>query len=186
MRGAPNWKGYTETKHACNNWGYSGLKQIKIYKLCKKWGLDPQLEFEKSMDALLNKLSNSEEQLEEMRQKRDYLDTQIELIEKSNGDSIIINEKLLKDVDDHISQISDGSTYRWGYAILKKLSYRHDMSFNDIIKVFNERVPVLIKNNEYREKMLYFFKYIADRANNGALTDLEIDKQFPITSRVNA
>lgn len=184
MRGSPTWKGYTESKHSCNNWNYSGAKQMKIYKNCKKYGFDPQEEFGKVMDAWLNKLSNGEERLEELRQKRDYLSTQIELIEKNNGGSVIVNEKLVKDIDEHISMIGEGSSYRWGYAIIRKLSNRYDMNFNDIIKVFNERVPAQIKNNEYKEKVLYFFRYVADRAKNGTLSDSEIDAQFPITAKV--
>jgi hypothetical protein len=185
--GNPNWKGYdTETKKPCGNWGVPGRKQIKAYKLCKKWGKDPQKDFNRIWDMWLNELSNNEAQLEEMRQKRDYLNTQIELIEKTNGNSIIINEKLLRDIDEHINQITEGSTYRWGYAITKKLSNRHDLAFNEVIKIFDERVPALIKNNEYRERLLYFFRYIGDRAKNGALSDTEIDMQFPITARVSA
>jgi hypothetical protein len=178
--GNPSWKGYDiETKKPCSNWGISGKKQIKTYKLCKKWGKDPQKEFNRIWDAWLNELSNNEARLQELDQKIEYLTTQRELIKKNNGNSVIVNEKLIKDVDDKINQITDGITYKWIYAVVKNLSYRHDMSYNEMDGIFSERIPQLIKNNQYKEQLLYLFKYVKDRAKNGTLSDTEIDVEFP-------
>ncbi len=179
-RGNPTWKGYdVEKKMACVNWGYSGKKQIKIYKYAKKWGLDPQREFEKMMDELLNKLSNNEEQLAEMKNKVDYLKTQIELIEKNNGNSITINEKLLTDIDEHVDRMHDLTTDQWIYAIINKLRFRYDLSFNDMLKVIVERISQYKGSREYREKLLFRFRYVGERAKNGTLTDKEIEQVFP-------
>lgn len=180
MIGNPSWKGYdTDYKKACSNWGIVGKKQVKAYRLCKKWGKNPQHELARKWDQWLNELSDNEEQLVEMKQKRDYLDVQIDLIEKNNGNTVTINEKLLVDIDERINLITDETTYQWIYAVVKNLSYRYDLGFNEIFKVFNERIPVLIKNNQYKEQILYLFKYVGDRAKNGALSDQEIENVFP-------
>jgi len=183
-KGNPDWKGYdVDYKKSCGNWGYPGKKQIRLYKLCKKWGKDPQVEFVKALDTHMNVLSNSEVQKEELRKTIEEAQLRLELIEKGNEGAEIINKKLIEDIDTKIFEIHENTTDRWIYAVVKNLSFRYELSYNEMNKIFLKRIPVLIKINEYREKICYKFKFVEGKANNGTLSDDEIDTIFPMPVR---
>lgn len=101
-----------------------------------------------------------------------------ELIE--NQDSLIMaNEKFVQTVDERIEQIVDGTTYQWIYAVVKNLAHKNSLTFNEILEVFCKRAQDIIKNPVYRKEVLFQLKYVGDHANNGLLTDDQINEVFP-------
>ncbi len=174
------WPKKYETNEAknMNYFCIPGNLQIEYEKECRRNGYNVHQDLKNIIEQRLVILKNKDRQLEEIEQKIIELQRRKDLIENEKS-LIMTNEKLLKIIDERIEQIIEGTTYQWIYAIIKNLSHKNAITFNEMLEIFCKRAQDIIKMPSTRKEVLHQLKFVGDHANNGLLTDEQINEVFP-------
>lgn len=174
------WPKKFETDEAknMNYFCISGRLQIEYDMACKKNGVSPHKDLKYIIEQRLVILKNKDRQLEEIDKQMMALQRRKELIENEST-LIMTNEKLVAIVDEKLQQIVKGTTYQFIYGVIKYQSHRHGLTFNEMLEVFCKEAQDKIENPVYKNRVLSQLKFVGDHANNGLLTDEQINEVFP-------
>jgi hypothetical protein len=177
-----SWKGYdTNDSKKMNYFVIPGRLQLRYYNQCKKLGLNPHHDLKNLIEVRLSELGVNVK-LEELYKLREDLEFQIKELEEHNN-LAVVNKYLQKDVLDRVNAFR-GFLHQNKlppelniYFVIKGLTAKYEMQYNDVTDVLKEHVIKEIKG-DLKNKLLDRIEYVRMNSNNGVLTDEQAAEKF--------